>query len=411
MKAEEIATKTRSDAVLKKAVDYTMKGWPTKLKNEERDQLPFFQRRLELTVRDGCLLWGSRVVVPEELRSRLLDQLHVGHPGSARMKSLARSLCYWPNIDAELETKAKTCQGCALASGDPRKQPLKQWKTPEEPWERIHADFAGPFHGAMWLIVVDALSGWPEVEKMKSTTTEKTQEALMKIFTPHGLPTTLVTDNGPQFTSREFKLFCEKRGIEHILTPPYHPQSNGKAERFVQTFKKAMDKATANERTIDSALRSFLVRYRITPHATTEKAPCELMMKRKLRMTLDLVRPTVEKQKKRQEDNFNRGKRAKNYEEGSDVWTKNTSQFGERWLKGVIEEKLGSVVVKVRAEDGRLLRRHKNQIRERLEVAPAPPLPPPDVPAEEPPRVATPSLAERRTRRPAQPPKRLVDEM
>ncbi|KAL3121857.1 hypothetical protein niasHT_006388 [Heterodera trifolii] len=86
----------------------------------------------------------------------------------------------------------------------------------------------------MWLITVDAKTKWPEVAMMKSTTTEATIEAIRKLIWTHGLPEQIVSDNGPQFASKEFEEFCSKRGIERTLTAPYHPQSNGEAERFVQ---------------------------------------------------------------------------------------------------------------------------------------------------------------------------------
>jgi len=97
------------------------------------------------------------------------------------------------------------------------------------------------------------------------------------------LPEIIVSDNGPQFTSEEFKRFCQIRGIVHVLTSPYHPQSNGEAERFVQTFKYAMKKMIINNKNVDSNLNDFLLLYQVTPHPTTGVAPCELFMKRRLK--------------------------------------------------------------------------------------------------------------------------------
>ena len=94
----------------------------------------------------------------------------------------------------------------------------------------------------MWLIAVDAFSKWPEVVPMKVTTATRTIEELHTIFACWGLPEQIGTDNGPQFTSEEFKKFMHSNGIWHFRTAPYHPQSNGAAERFVQTFKQAMKK-------------------------------------------------------------------------------------------------------------------------------------------------------------------------
>ena len=92
----------------------------------------------------------------------------------------------------------------------------------------------------MHLIVIDAHSKWPEVIEMSTTTSQKTITELQRLFSMYGIPTQLVSDNGPQFTSEEFASFMKRNGIKHIRCAPYHPSSNGTAERFVQTFKKAV---------------------------------------------------------------------------------------------------------------------------------------------------------------------------
>ena len=92
--------------------------------------------------------------------------------------------------------------------------------------------------GKMFLLVIDSNSKWLEVELMPSTTSEATIEKLRETFARYGIPEQLVSDNGPQFTSHEFAEFMKRNRIKHILVAPYHPRSNGQAERFVQTFKQ-----------------------------------------------------------------------------------------------------------------------------------------------------------------------------
>ena len=94
--------------------------------------------------------------------------------------------------------------------------------------------------GKSFLIAVDAHSKWPEVIPMSTTTAEKTVSELHKLFATHGLPEQIVSDNGAQFTSQHFEEFMKLNGIKHICSAPYHPATNGEAERFVQTFKHAM---------------------------------------------------------------------------------------------------------------------------------------------------------------------------
>ena len=102
-------------------------------------------------------------------------------------------------------------------------------------------DFAGPFEGTMWLIVINAATKWPEVIKMNNdSTAEQTIEILRSLSSRFGLPNQIVSDNGPQFTSDVYHQFCTNNGIRRTLVAPYHPRSNGEAERFVQSFKNAI---------------------------------------------------------------------------------------------------------------------------------------------------------------------------
>ena len=111
---------------------------------------------------------------------------------------------------------------------------------------------------------------------MTNTTSEKTIAELRKLFSAYGLPEQVVTDNGPQFTSEEFSVFMRLNGIKHIRVAPYPPSSNGAAERFVQTFKKAMKASSNVAGGIQQRLAAFLLSYRSTLHATTKEAPCQL---------------------------------------------------------------------------------------------------------------------------------------
>nr|XP_061825224.1 uncharacterized protein K02A2.6-like [Nerophis lumbriciformis] len=233
---------------------------------------PYLSRRAELWVQSGCLLWGRRVVIPPSLRKSVLQQLHAGHSGIVRMKEIARSYFWWPGVDREIETTAKTCSSCQEVRKAPQLAPLHPWEFPEEPWQRVHYDFAGPVEGCMLLVCVDAHSKWPEVAIMKTTTTAKTIERLGEIFSRFGSPLQLVSDNGPQLVSQEMTTFLEAKGIQHIRSAPFHPATNGLAERFVQTMKKAL-KTSQEQGSFLQRLHRFLLSYRNNPHATTKVPP------------------------------------------------------------------------------------------------------------------------------------------
>ncbi|PIO71477.1 integrase core domain protein [Teladorsagia circumcincta] len=176
---------------------------------------------------------------------------------------LARSYVYWPALDSVIERLVKNCTTCAEAAKNPVKAELNSWPKATSPWTRVHADFAGSLDGIYYLVVVDAYSKWPEILQMNSISTSATIKAMRRIFARFGNPQSLVTDNGTQFTSASSTEFCLHRGIRHIRSPPSHPQSNGQAERFVDTSKRGLAKlkrevpSTEQEGDVDSYTDSY----------------------------------------------------------------------------------------------------------------------------------------------------------
>ena len=266
----QVRKETARDIVLTKACEFTLKGWPHTYDTELK---PFNVRRNELSLHDGCLMWGLRVIIPLKLRETVLSELHQGHLGVVKMKNIARGYVWWPGMDSDIEQLAKGCVGCQRVQHNPRAAPLHTWEWPTTPWQRIHIDYAGPFLGQMFLVVVDAHSKWPEVVSTKSSDSAHTIEILRSIFARNGVPEHLVSDNGPQFTSDEFQTFLKRNGIKHITSAPYHPSTNGLAERFVQSFKQALKSMTEEKGSTAAKLANFLFAYRNAPHSTTGQSP------------------------------------------------------------------------------------------------------------------------------------------
>ncbi len=141
------------------------------------------------------------------------------------MKAKARSYVWWPQIDEEIEQMVKTCSGCQLIRHAETPVPYSTLESPNITWRRVHIDYAGPFRGKMFLLLVDAYSKWLEVAIVTNATSTTAIEKLRAIFATHGLPETLVSDNGSVFTSEEFGTFLQRNGIRHVCTAPYHPSS------------------------------------------------------------------------------------------------------------------------------------------------------------------------------------------
>ena len=237
--AAQIRMQTSRDLTLASVLQFVKQGWPERCPSSELHV--YFNRRNELTAHLDCLVWRNRTVIPPKLQPAVLDELHEGHPGIVRMKAIARSYVWWQGIDASLETRVKACPGCQQTQNQPAAAPLHPWMHPARPWQRVHIDFLGPLRGMMWLVAIDAHSKWPEVLPFRTTTTATdTIQALRTVFARYGCPEEIVSDNGPQFTSTDFGSFLEANGIRHRHTAPYHPATNGLAERFVQSFKKEL---------------------------------------------------------------------------------------------------------------------------------------------------------------------------
>ena len=153
-----------------------------------------------------------------------MEELHEEHLGMCRMKSLARGYLWWPNLDSDIEESVEKCPSCMSVRNSPKSAPLhpRIWAT--RPLQRIHIDYAD-YKGQYLLIVYDSFSKWLEAIQVRSMTSSMTIDKLRLLFATTGLPEEIVSDNGSQFTSSEFKEFTRLNGIKHTLVPPYHPQS------------------------------------------------------------------------------------------------------------------------------------------------------------------------------------------
>ncbi|XP_005095757.1 uncharacterized protein K02A2.6-like [Aplysia californica] len=122
---------------------------------------------------------------------------------------------------------------------------------------------------------------------MSSITTKATTRRLDEDFAHFGYPHAIVTDNTTCFSSAEFQTWCEQRGIQHLHGAPLHPETNGAAERLVQTFKQSLEKSDLPPA---DALREFLMHYRRTPLASGS-SPSQLLNGRQIRTTLGVIIP------------------------------------------------------------------------------------------------------------------------
>ena len=166
-----------------------------------------------------------------------------------------------------------------------------------------------------------------------------------------------MTDNATTFASEEFAEFTRRNEIRHVRSPPYHPASNGLAERGVQTFKGGFKRFKSG--TLGTRLSRFLLWYRITPHSSGS-SPAEMMWGRTLRSKLDLVRPNSDVRVPETQEGLSSQDTPsprRQFDVNDTVFAKNYAA-GPKWLPGVVVGLQGSVMYRIRLRDNREIVRH-----------------------------------------------------
>ena len=277
---EEIVSATNNDHTLQCVRAATRTGtW----------DLPALKRlrhvKDELTVgAQNIVLRGHHIVIPVSLQQRAIDIAHEQYQGISRTKSLLREKMWFPGIDDMVQNTINTCISCqAVSQADPP-EPIKLSAMPEGPWERVHIDFYGPLpSGEHLLVFIDRYSRFPTAEIVKSTRASIVIPKLDRIFSVHGIPKIVMSDNRPTFSSAEFARYATTLGFTNQFSTPYWPQANGEVERFNQCLGKAIQIAVSEGKVWKKELQRYLFQYRVTPHSITSVAPCELLFNRKLR--------------------------------------------------------------------------------------------------------------------------------
>ncbi|CAH8568515.1 unnamed protein product [Dicrocoelium dendriticum] len=301
------------------------RGWSVSLK---RKFPQFYVRRDELCVTpDGLLCVNDRIVIPPTLRSAILTDLHSGHLGVEKMKSLARCLCWWPELNADIRRTASDCPNCKHKI---LRQPSKwtPWPMTCEPWQRKH-------HA---LVVVDSYSKWPEVFLTDKPNSAFTVRALRKVFSREGVPLAVVSDNGSHFSASEVTNWLQSLGCRHLFTAPRHPCSNGLAENFFATLKRSITSYVPTSfDELDRCVDNFLLQYRNCVHSSTGDTPAKLCKSRPLRSNM-----------------LGLGTAEVSYFRGNDL----------RPSSGIIVNNIGNRMVRILdLDDCSVHRRHVDQIR------------------------------------------------
>lgn len=377
---DKIVKFSEKDVVICKIINFIREGhWPKILKSDT-SLLPYFHIKNSLEVQENCLFYADRLVIPSILRDQFLHLLHDTHVGIVRMKLLARSFIWWPSIDSFIEKYVANCSICQKTQNKTKDCPNFSWPPTTYPFERVHVDLF-QYQNTDFLIVVDDYSKWIDVHILLKTNTITVVDKLKYIFSYFGFCRNLVSDNGPQFRSDEFRTFLKCNGIQQMFSPAYHPESNGLAERGVQTVKRCLKacflEGKEKKLSTQNLILNFLFKYRNTPSTVTEICPSELIFSYKpltlLSYCVSKSNSNTEEKKltsykvKKENENqlFEKCSKSKifNLKEGEKILYLNPNMKDEtKWVKGFICKRLSKTLYVVEVNKRRRVA-HRNQIK------------------------------------------------
>ena len=370
VKLQQIIQAQENDSVCRKLKEYILEGWPEKYQISDSLK-PYWNFRGEFSIVQNVILKSMQILIPSVMRLDVLDKIHQGHQGIVKCRSRAKQSVWWPGISREILDMVKSCRVCAGYKVN-TPEPLDTTEFPERPWQLVGIDF---FHTKTcdYILIVDYFSRFIEVADMsRGKGATNVINKLKDVFARHGIPEKIRSDNGPPFDSGEFARFAKEWNIQLSPSSPYYPQSNGEAERSVQTIKNILKK--------EKDKYQALLAYRSTP-LQNGFSPAELLMGRKLRTTIPVFHTQLEPKwpdlrklndketvyRKKQQDYFNTRHRAKPLPPlciGQEVKITN-------------QEKPGIVVEKGQSPRQYIIRTPTSNLkRNRVQIIPLPPSPP-----------------------------------
>lgn len=280
----EIRNETVKDTNLNSLLAVISHGWPDKRAECPSHLHTYWNYRDELTVADGLILKGTRIIIPKSLQPAVLEQLHYGHQGAEKCKLRAKGSVFWANINADIEQMVKGCGPCQRHQNMNMREPLIPHDVPQRPWHTLGSDLFF-WNNSAYLIVCDYFSKFPLIRKLNNIQSITTIAHLKSMFEEHGIPNKLITGNDTQFTSTAFKDFSRQYGFVHVTTSPYYPQANGFIERNVQTVKNLLQKC--KESGADPHLAMLCLR--TTPIDHGLPSPAELLNSRVYQSNLPAI--------------------------------------------------------------------------------------------------------------------------
>lgn len=364
----ELQTETQSDLELVTLKDAVLKGWPKTKDEVDQTIKHYWNFRDEISYIDGLLLKGEKVIIPKSMQKLVTEKIHKSHMGIQKCISRARDVFYWSGMVSQIKDIVSQCAICNEFRNAQSKEPMKPHEMPNRPWEIVATDLF-ELDKEIYVVLVDYYSKFFEVSKVQNSTSKTVIGMLKQNFCRYGIPLTLKSDNGPAYVSSEFKEFVKTYGFEHITSSPRYAQSNGLAERTVQTVKNLLKKA--KKANTDPYLA--IMEFRNTPIEEVGMSPSQLLMGRRTRTQLPVreealnpsynsaqVKSSLKQRQIKQKKYYDRNTKSLQHLNPGDqirVRQENT------WQPGVVVDKAQEPrSYNIRTERGQCLRRNRRDL-------------------------------------------------
>ena len=373
---ERFRSHTQTDPVLQKLQATIMKGWPNEKSKVEPEILDYWFHRETLSCADGLVFKSNRLVVPKTLRREILAEVHGAHMGEEKTLRLARDYVFWPRMSSQIKDLVASCPTCNCFRKNQQQEPLLQHEVPSGPWKKVGIDLFSCL-GDDYCLFTEYFSTFFEINKLQTLTAMEIIEKSQQQFVRYGIPDHVISDNGTQFNSYEFKEFAADWKFSHTTSSPEYAQSNGMVERYIQICKGIIKKAHKEGKNPYLAL----LKYRNTPVQEGIGSPAQLLMGRRTRTTiptcqallqpqlpdLQKVKKILEERQKKEKQVFDKHAKPLPELKGGDT-VRFKPKHHQEWKKAVVLPRSYVVL----DEQGKMYRRNRRHLVKTAEPTPIP---------------------------------------
>ena len=258
--------------------------WPDDKSSLHTLVKPYFAIRDIISFGNGVIIKGERVFIPKCLRPFMKTQLHAAHTSTDSMIRRAKETVFWLGMPNELRQLAQSCNICQHLKPCNVPEPLLLHAKGSYPFEKVGVNIFD-LNKKHYLVTVDYFSNFAEIDVMPTIFSRDVIITLKRHICRYDIPKCLISDCGRQFVSDEFKPFCNKWSILHVISSPGHQQSDGKAEAAVKTYKTMLMRTFQQH----EDQRHALLEIRNTPRQGIQTSPANIMFVRPTRTVIPVL--------------------------------------------------------------------------------------------------------------------------